>query len=143
MIIVLPSNTPNYQVVLSHVIKETNFWKLDLKSRVSFTALANLLPAKIKGQKSKLIRSHWWHLFLKKWLYSFLCCIFWDRSLLSSKSSLYYFLPVLDQCKCFLEINLIKESSSLIETLLKPGTTSLDDKMPLLINLIILLSNFL
>ena len=114
---------------MSRVIKETNFWKLELKSRVSFTEFANLFPAKIKGQKSKLIRNHLWCFFFKKkWLHSFLCCISWDWSHLSSKSSLYYFLSVLDECKCFLEINLIKESCSLIETLLKPHTLSLDDK---------------
>ena len=101
-----------------------------MKSRVSFTAVANLLPAKIKGQKSKLqnLSKTIDGVFLKNWLHSFLGFISWDWSHLSSKSSFYYFLSVLDECKCFLEINLIKESCSLIETLLKPHTLSLDDK---------------
>ena len=54
----LSSNISNSQEVLSQVIKETNFGKLDKKSRYSFTEVANLLPVKIKGQKSKLIKNH-------------------------------------------------------------------------------------
>ena len=54
----LSSNIPNSQEVLSQVIKETNFRKLDIKSRVSYTPVTNLLPTKIKGQKSKSIKNH-------------------------------------------------------------------------------------
>ena len=57
MIIVLFSNIPNWQEALSQVLKETNFEKLDMKSRVYFTRLANLLPARIKGQKSDLSKT--------------------------------------------------------------------------------------
>ena len=46
----------------------------------------------------------------------------------------------LDECKCFIEINLIKESCSLTETLLKPHTPGLEDKIPLVTNLISLSS---
>ena len=120
---------------MPQAIKKTNFGKLDMKTKVFFRVVANVLPTKIKGQKSKLIKNHWW-LSLKNWLHSFLGCISWDWSHLSSKSGLYYFLSALDECKGFLEINLIKESFSLIETLLKPHRTSRDDKMPLVINLL-------
>ena len=54
----LSSNIPNLQKVLSQVIKETNFGKLYMKSTVSFPEVANLLPTKIKGQKSKPIKNH-------------------------------------------------------------------------------------
>ena len=103
IIIVLSSHIPNKQEVLSQVINEANFATLDIKSRVSFTAVVNLSPAKIKGHKSKLIRNPLITLFLKKWLHSFLGCISWGWSHLSSKSSLYYFLSVLDECKYFLD----------------------------------------
>ena len=61
----LSSNIPNQQEVFSQVIKETNFGKLYMKSRVSFTVVANLLPTKIKGQKLKPIKNHWWRILRK------------------------------------------------------------------------------
>ena len=57
IIIVFSSNIPNKQEVLLQVIKEIKFATLDIQSRVSFTVVVNLAPAKIKGQKSKLIRN--------------------------------------------------------------------------------------
>ena len=66
IIIVLSSHIPNKQDVLSQVINEANFATLDIKSRVSFTAVVNLSPAKIKGHKSKIIRNPLITLFLKK-----------------------------------------------------------------------------
>ena len=136
MIIVLSSNIPNWQEVLSQVIKATNFGKLDIMgSQIYYQP-----KSEVKNQNlSKAIDD----IFLKNRLQSFLGCIFWDWSHISSKSSLSYFLSVLDECECFVKINLIKEFCSLIETLLEPHTPSLDDKMLLVINLIILLSNFL
>ena len=53
----LSSNISNKQEVLSQVIKETNFGKLDMKSRNSFE-VTNLSPVKNKVQKSKLIKNH-------------------------------------------------------------------------------------
>ena len=53
-IIVLSSNIPNEQEVLSQVIKEKNFAKLYMKSRVSFLVFANLLPAKIKAYQKPI-----------------------------------------------------------------------------------------
>ena len=127
MIIVLSSNIPNWQEVLSQVIKATNFGKLDIMgSQIYYQP-----KSEVKNQNlSKTIDD----IFSKNRLQSFLGCIFWDWSHLSS---------VLDECECVVKINLIKESCSLIETLLEPHTPSLDNKMLLVINLIILLSNFL
>ena len=98
MIIVLSSNIPNQHEVLSQVIK---------------------------GQRSKPIRNPMMTLFKKmtsliSWL-NFLGLI---TSIIEKQSLL---LP-LNVCKYFIEINLIQESCSLIETLLKPHTLSLDDK---------------
>ena len=78
--------------------------------------------------------------FLNEFIHFFVAFLGIDHIYIKKQSLL---LSVLDECKCFLEINLIKKSSSLIETLLKPNTPSLDDNMPLVINFIIALSNFL
>ena len=121
-------------------IYESYIWKVEFplrRSRIYYQP-----KSKVRNQNSSKAIDDVFFLFFK-WLHSFLCCIYWDWWHLSSKCSLYFFLFVLDECKCFLEVNLIKESSSLIETLLKPDTPSLDDKMSLIVNLIILLSNFL
>ena len=71
MIIVLSSNIPNWQEVLSQVIKATNFGKLDIMgSQIYYQP-----KSEVKNQNlSKAIDD----IFLKNRLQSFLGCIFWD-----------------------------------------------------------------
>ena len=103
--------------LLRKQISESLIRKVDIPLRRSQIYYQSKL--KVRNQNlSKNIAD----IFLEKLLHWFLGCISWDWSHLTSKVRIYYFLSVLDEFKCFIEVNLIKESCSLIEILLKPHT---------------------